>query len=64
MTLENKEAKVKKDAFIVSFGNLEVLARIPYMMAQEKWREQLRKLVLDFICEETLNRQKKGQYTR
>lgn len=47
-----------RNAFTVSFGNLEVLARIPYMMADPKWRDQLRKLVLEFICEETLKRNK------
>ena len=51
-----EDEKIKRDAFSVSFGNLEVLARIPYMMADPKWREQLRKLVLEFICEDTLKR--------
>jgi hypothetical protein len=47
-----------RDTFIVSMGNLEVLKRVPEMMLIPKWRDQLRKLVLDFICEETLSRNK------
>lgn len=43
---------------MVSKGNIEVLSKIPIMMSYKKWRDALRKLVLDFITEETLHGKK------
>jgi hypothetical protein len=40
-----------RNTFLVSSGNLEVLKRIPYLMAEEKWRNKLRELVFDYISE-------------
>jgi hypothetical protein len=40
-----------RDAFIISFGNLEVMKRIPVMMTHEKWRNKLRELVFEYISE-------------
>lgn len=37
--------------FNISKGNLEVLKRIPEMMEIEKYRDILRKLVVDFIID-------------
>lgn len=45
-----------RDAFIISYGNLEVLKRIPEMMADAKWREKLRRLVIEFIGERDVRR--------
>jgi hypothetical protein len=45
-----------RDIFIVSGGNLSVLKAIPDMLQITKWRTELRKLVFEFISEETLSR--------
>lgn len=47
----NKKMNKQKDKFELSDGNLEVLINIPKMMKFDKYRQQLRKLTLDFLYE-------------
>jgi hypothetical protein len=42
---------IEHDEFNISFGNMEVLKNIPLMMENTKFRNQLRKLTLDFLYE-------------
>ena len=56
--LEEKKIKMEKqkqqrDLFELSDGNLEVLINIPKMMRIQKYRNQLRKLTIDFLKEKT-----------
>lgn len=51
--------KLRKDYFEVSMGNIEVLRTIPIMMLQEKWRIEIRKLVLDYVTEQALKNVRK-----
>jgi uncharacterized DUF497 family protein len=43
-----KSKSQKRNQFEVSFGNIHVLSLIPQMMLEEKWRNKIRKLVMDF----------------
>jgi hypothetical protein len=46
------KTKIKtKDMFELSDGNLEVLINIPKMMKISKYRNQLRKLTIDYLYE-------------
>jgi len=46
--------------FELSDGNLKVLEMIPRMMRNESYRNELRKLCLDFLSEQVL-KDKKGE---
>ena len=48
----------RKDKFDISDGNLEVLKIIPEMMNDPKWRDELRRLVLDYRTSEILFKKK------
>lgn len=43
-----------KNKFDISDGNLEVLKTIPEMMNDPKWREELRRLVLNYKTSQIL----------
>lgn len=45
--MENKTRQ--ENQFDISLGNLKVLETIPKMMKNEKWRNELRKLVLAYL---------------
>ena len=49
MKTKIKSMNVKKNEYEISEGNLKVLETIPKMMKEEFWRNQLRKMVLDYI---------------
>lgn len=44
---------MKENIFKVSEGNLKVLETIPKMMMEKEWRDKLRKLILDYLFNQT-----------
>lgn len=52
------EKKRKENQFDVSDGNIKVLETIPKMMANEKYRKELRKLTLNYIFDAEIKRGK------
>ena len=42
---------MKPNEFKISRGNLLVLQAIPDMMMKKKWRNELRKLALDYLIQ-------------
>ena len=49
-----KKESEERDKFEISNGNLVVLTSIPEMMKIPKYRNKLRRIVIDFIQEKTL----------
>jgi hypothetical protein len=48
------QTEKKRNTFEISEGNKKVLELIPSMMEDESFRDELRKLALEFITKDTL----------